>query len=256
MNHHTDRRAADRGPSTARGRTDTWAFLREAVRDLRTTGAVAPSGKALARTVTDPIRVRAPRPLSVLEAGAGTGAITRALLPQLPHGSRLDLVEANPRFVARLHELLDAHPAPPARNIRVTVHQTYVEDLDTDRRYDVIVSALPLTNFAPDRVERIMARYLDLLLPGGTLSSFAYLGTRRARTLLASRAEARRHAAVDAITAAYRHRYATGRWTVLANLPPAHVWELRRPEVTGGRTGEQAGDQSGGQTDDQSGARR
>ncbi|MET8697915.1 methyltransferase domain-containing protein [Kitasatospora sp. NPDC004723] len=234
---HTDRQAADRGPSTTLGRADGWTFLREAVRDLRATGAVAPSGRALARTVTDPIRVRAPRPLSVLEAGAGTGAVTRALLPQLPRGSRLDIVEANPRFVARLHELLDAHPAPPARHIRVTVHQAYVEDLETEQRYDVIVSGLPLTNFTPDRVERIMARYLDLLHPGGTLSYFAYLGTRRARTLLASRAEVRRHAAVDAVTAAYRRRYATGRWTVLANLPPAHVWELRRP----GATGEQAG---------------
>ncbi|MFF2660731.1 class I SAM-dependent methyltransferase [Kitasatospora sp. NPDC058032] len=238
---HTDRQAADRGPSTTLGRADGWTFLREAVRDLRATGAVAPSGRALARTVTDPIRVRAPRPLSVLEAGAGTGAVTRALLPQLPRGSRLDIVEANPRFVARLHELLDAHPAPPARRIRVTVHQAYVEDLETEQRYDVIVSGLPLTNFTPDRVERIMARYLDLLHPGGTLSYFAYLGTRRARTLLASRAEVRRHAAVDAVTAAYRRRYATGRWTVLANLPPAHVWELRRPGAMGEQAGEQAG---------------
>ncbi|WP_380282038.1 class I SAM-dependent methyltransferase [Kitasatospora purpeofusca] len=246
MNHtdrtdRADRQAADRGPFTTLSRTDGWAFLREAVRDLRTTGAVAPSGKALARTVTDPIRVRAPRPLSVLEAGAGTGAVTRAVLPQLPHGSRLDLVEANPRFAARLHDLVDARPATAARHALVTVRQACLEDLDTDRRYDVIISGLPLTNFTPDRVERIMARYLELLHPGGTLSYFAYLGTRRARALFASRAEARRHAAVDEITTAYRRRYATGRWTILANVPPAHVWELRRPEATGEQAGEQTG---------------
>ncbi|MER6363254.1 methyltransferase domain-containing protein [Kitasatospora sp. NPDC001527] len=229
---HTPARTA---PASAAGpvRTDGWAFLREAVRDLRTTGAVAPSGQALARSLTDPVRARSPRPLAVLEAGAGTGAVTRALLSRLPRGSRLDVVEANPRFTARLDHLVDT--APAARHTRVTVHQALVEDLATDRRYDVVVSGLPLTNFTPEQVERIMARYLDLLHPGGTLSYFAYLGTRRARTLFASRAEARRHAAVDEIMTAYQHRYATGRWTVLANLPPAHVWELRRPETPADR---------------------
>ena len=33
----------------------------------------------------------------------------------------------------------------------MTVHQAYVEQLDTDQRYDVIVSGLPLTNFTPRR---------------------------------------------------------------------------------------------------------
>ena len=100
------------------------------------------------------------------------------------------------------------------------MHQTYVEQLDTDQRYDVIVSGLPLTNFTPVQVERIMARYMELLHPGGTLTYFAYLGTRKARALTASRAEARRHAAVDEIMAAYQRTYATGRWTVSANVPP------------------------------------
>lgn len=205
-----------------------WMFLREAVRDLRTTGAIAPSGKALAHTLTDPVRAWGPRPLAVLEAGAGTGAVTRALLPQLPRGSRLDIVEANPRFAARLHSYV-ADPAWADRRVQVGVHLDYVEDFDADQRYDVIVSGLPLTNFTPQQVERIMARYMDLLHPGGTLSYFAYLGTRRARTLVSSRAEARRHAAVDEVIAAYQRRYATGRWMVYGNLPPAYVWNLQRP---------------------------
>ncbi|MEU6548853.1 methyltransferase domain-containing protein [Streptomyces sp. NPDC046915] len=215
----------------AQRHAEGWMFLLEAARDLRTTGAVAPSGKALSRALTEPVRVRAPRPLAVLEAGAGTGAVTRALIPQLSRGSRLDIVEANPRFAQRLRHLVTGHPSLAGRSAQVNVHQTYVEDLDTDRRYDVIVSGLPLTNFTPVQVERIMARYLELLHPGGTLTYFAYLGTRKARALTASRAEARRHAAVDEAMAAYQRGYATGRWTVWANLPPAHVWHLQRPHA-------------------------
>lgn len=220
----------DRVP--AQRNAEGWMFLIEAARDLRTTGAIAPSGKALARVLTEPVRAQAPRPLAVLEAGAGTGAVTRTLIPELPRASRLDVVEANPRFAARLRHLVTTHAHLVARPAQVTVHQSYVEELDTDQRYDVIVSGLPLTNFTPAQVERIMARYMELLHPGGTLTYFAYLGTRKARALTASRAEARRHAAVDEIMATYQRTYATGRWTVWANVPPAYVWHLQRPLVS------------------------
>jgi phospholipid N-methyltransferase len=209
-----------------------WMFLIEAARDLRTTGAIAPSGKALARALTEPVRAYATHPLAVLEAGAGTGSITRALIPQLSRGSRLDIVEANPRFAARLRHLVTTHPHLAARPAQVNVYEAYVEQLDTDQRYDVIVSGLPLTNFTPVQVERIMTRYMGLLHPGGTLTYFAYLGTHKARALTASRAEVRRHAAVDEIMATYQRTFATGRWTVWANLPPAYVWHLQRPLVS------------------------
>lgn len=44
----------------AQRNAEGWMFLIEAARDLRTTGAVAPSGKALARALTDPVRAQAP----------------------------------------------------------------------------------------------------------------------------------------------------------------------------------------------------
>lgn len=210
-------------------RADGWTFLVEAARDLRATGVTAPGGKALARLLTDPVRAQAPRPLAVLEAGAGTGAVTRALIPQLPRGSLLDVVEANPLRAARLRKLVATHPYPAGRLAQVSVHQAYVDELDTDQRYDVIVSGLSLTHHTPDQAERVMARYMQLLHPGGILTYHVSRGTRRARTLLTSRAEARRRAAVHEVLAAYQRDYAIGRWPVWANLPPAHVWQLRRP---------------------------
>jgi len=207
-------------------------FLAEALRDLRTTGAVAPSGRALARALTEPVRERGSRPLSVLEVGAGTGPFTRALLELMPHGSHLDVVEANPRFAARLRSLVAAD-----RPVRTAVHETYLEDFKTDDRYDVVVSGLPLTNFTPGQVDLIMSRLLELLHPGGTLTYFAYLGTRKARALTSSRTEARRHAAVDDVMAGYQRRYAVGRWTVWANLPPAYAWHLQAPGGAGTTSG-------------------
>ncbi|MEU1124914.1 methyltransferase domain-containing protein [Streptomyces sp. NPDC005899] len=165
----------------AQRHAEGWTFLIEAARDIRTTGAIAPSSRALARALTDPVRTQAGRPLNILEAGAGTGAVTRTLIPQLSPGSRLDIAEANPRFTERLHHLARTHPHLAGHGRQVRIHTQRVEDLDTDRRYDVIVSGLPFANFTPDQVEAIMDRYLELLHPGGTLTYFAYLGTRRAK---------------------------------------------------------------------------
>ncbi|MEU6112056.1 methyltransferase domain-containing protein [Streptomyces albidoflavus] len=213
----------------AQRNAEGWTFLIEAARDLRTTGAVAPSGKALARLLTDPVQERGAHPLNVLEAGAGTGSVTRTLLSRLSAGSRADIVEANSRFASQLRDLVRTHPRPAGGGARVRVHHAFVEDLDTGRPYDVIVSGLPFTNFAPAQVEKIMSRYMELLHPGGTLTYFAYRGTRHARFLTASRAEVRRHRAAEEVLAEYQRRYATHCWTVWGNLPPARVWRLRRP---------------------------
>ncbi len=213
----------------AQRNAEGWMFLIEAARDLRTTGAIAPSGKALARLLTDPVQEHGSRPLNVLEAGAGTGSVTRTLIPRLSAGSRLDIVEANARFAARLHHLVRVHPRLVGGSEPVTVHHTLVERLDTDRSYDVIVSGLPFTNFTPVQVETIMDRYMGLLQPGGTLTYFAYRGSRYARALTSSRASVRRHREVEEVLAGYQRRYAVGCRTVWGNLPPAEVWQLRRP---------------------------
>ncbi|WP_330293098.1 class I SAM-dependent methyltransferase [Streptomyces sp. NBC_00576] len=216
----------------AQRNAEGWMFLIETARDLRPARAAAPSGNALARALTEPVRVQAPRPLAVLEAGAG--AVTASLMSQLPRGSRLDIVEADPRFATQLRHLVATYTAPAGRPGPVTVRQTRLEDLDTEDRYDVIVSGLPLTNFTPVQAERILARYMELLHPGGTLTYFTFVGMRELRAVTASRSEARRRAAVNEIMSAYERSYTIGRRTVWANLRPAHVWHLQRPCVSSG----------------------
>lgn len=209
-----------------------WLFCTEALRGFRTTGAIAPSGKRLAAMLAEPLRQQAGRPLDVLEVGAGTGSVTRALISLLGRESRLDVVEANARFAASLRHLVHTCPASAGETGRVRVHEEFIEHLHTGRTYDVIVSGLPFTNFTPDRVEAIMEQYLKLLRPGGTLTYFAYTGTGLARALLASRGEAARHLSVESILAGYQRRYGTACRTVWRNLPPARVWQLRAPTTS------------------------
>ncbi|WP_405106834.1 methyltransferase domain-containing protein [Micromonospora sp. NBC_01405] len=210
-------------------RADDLTFLREAARDLRSVGAVAPSAEALARALVWPVRSHPARPMAVLEVGAGTGAVTRHLLPELPRGSRLDVVEANPRFTGRLRRIKRESCLLADRALTVEIHETVVEEFDVGQRYDVIISGLPLTNFAPGDVEAIMSRLMALLHRGGTLTYFAYFGTRIPRAIVGSRTERRRLAAVDEVMNAYQHLYGAGQHKVWANLPPARVWRLHRP---------------------------
>ncbi|MFI9510231.1 class I SAM-dependent methyltransferase [Nocardia sp. NPDC052566] len=214
-----------------------WLFLREAIRDLRTTGAIAPSGRRLAAALAEPVRAQTSRPLSVLEVGAGTGPVTRALLPLIGSGSRLDIVESNHRFARRLYRMvqadLDLASLPPL----IRVHSTTIERFHTNHRYDVIVSGLPFTNFEPAHVDSILHRYIDLLHPGGTLTYFAYRGSRFARAAFARRAESARHRAVEQILTTHRTLHESARTTVWTNLPPADVWTLRTPAPVHRSTG-------------------
>lgn len=152
--------------------------------------------------------------------------MTAPLIPLLTTHCHLDVVEPNPRFAEGLRLLARDHTA---QDDRVLVHNTAVEQIATGRRYDVIISGLPFTNFEPDHVDAIMSRYLELLRPGGTLTYFAYRGTATARSLFSGRAEARRHRKVNEIMADHRRRYEVSSTTTWANLPAAEVFRLQRP---------------------------
>jgi phospholipid N-methyltransferase len=206
--------------------TQRLPFVREVVRNFHTTGAVAPSSRRLAARLVAPF---ARSGGAVLEVGAGTGAVTRALAAVLRPADRLDVVEVNPRFVGVLRRAVLAEPVLAAVANQIRIVPGSVTEVGLDRRYDAIVSCLPFTNFDPEEVRTILRRYVAALAPGGHLTYFGYLGTRAARAVVASRPERDRHRAVAAVLAEFDHRYDARRSTVWANLPPARVRELQVP---------------------------
>jgi phospholipid N-methyltransferase len=209
--------------------TQALPFVREAVRSLRTTGAVAPSSRQLAARLVGPFaRSRGASPAAVLEVGAGTGSVTRALARLLRPADRLDVVEVNPRFVGVLRSALVGDPVLASVADQVTVVPGNITDVRLDCRYDAVVSCLPFANFDPAEVRTILAGYVAALVPGGHLTYFGYLGTRLADTVLGKPAAAR-HREVEAVLAEFDHRYSRGDSVVWANLPPARVRHLQVP---------------------------
>lgn len=210
--------------------TDRFAFFRESMRTFRTTGAIAPSSAGLAHELARPLGVPAGRPpVRILEVGPGTGVVTRVLAGRLGAADRLDVVELNPRFVRVLREAMRSELALSVAAERIRLHESSILDAPLEPRYDAVVSGLPFTNFDPAEVRAMLQRHIGLLVPGGDLTFFGYLGTGRVRSLVSSRAQARRHRAVEEVLRTFVDRYGVERRTVWRNLPPAHVWHLRSP---------------------------
>src|SRR5205085_1937778 len=82
------------------------AFFGEFRRQFRTTGAILPSSRFLARALV--YQLRQPRPAArILEVGPGTGSVTRAIARHMLPDDRLDAVEINERFVNHLERAVD-----------------------------------------------------------------------------------------------------------------------------------------------------
>ena len=208
---------------------DYRVFLREFRRTFESTGAVMPSGsallKALARYVRDGENRAAGR--RILEVGPGTGAVTGHIVRALRPGDRLDLVERNDEFVARLRDRLASDPSLVPNAERIVLHHAGVEELPEDPPYDVIVSGLPLNNFPVSLVEQLLDKLGRLLGPGGTLSFFEYVAIRRVKAALSSRAERERLRGIGRRMSEFLAAHEIRRDRVLTNVPPAWVHHVR-----------------------------
>ena len=85
---------------------DEFRFIRSLIEKPLTVGAVAPSGKALARVMANYVDPAAAGP--IVEMGPGTGPVTEALIERGIDPARLTLVEYDPEFCRLLRQRFPA----------------------------------------------------------------------------------------------------------------------------------------------------
>jgi phosphatidylethanolamine/phosphatidyl-N-methylethanolamine N-methyltransferase len=204
-------------------------FREQARSDFRNVGAIAPSSRWLARALAGGLVAGGPTATEsrwLLEVGPGTGVVTAALAAAMGPADTLLVVEQNAAFAAYLEQrIADDAPFHAVRN-RIHVRHTCVESLDPEPTFHRIVSSLPFNNFTPDEVERFLELFRRLLLPGGELRFYEYLGIRRLRSLAAAPAERRRLAGVHRVLSAALTACPSRSRLVWWNLPPAVVHSL------------------------------
>ena len=130
-------------------------FVLAAAGDFQTIASVAPSSRHLARAMLDGLPIDETR--TVVELGAGTGAITQVLLETLPPQATLLAFEINPEFVRHMEDRFS--------DPRLVLLNTPAECLGDElrkrelERVDAVVSSLSL-RFMADRRKRILQEAL------------------------------------------------------------------------------------------------
>jgi phosphatidylethanolamine/phosphatidyl-N-methylethanolamine N-methyltransferase len=191
---------------------DRTAFLAEFARRPLATGAIAPSGTALATLITAPVPLTG-QPV-VVELGPGTGAFTGAIQDRLAGRGHHLAIEINPGFAERLcrrYPTVDVVLADAGSLGQLLATRGHA-------RVDAVVSGLPWAVFHPDRQDAILRAVAAGLADDGTFTTFAY--RHAAWSPLARRLRRTLRALFEEVT--------IGR-TVWANLPPAQVYQCRRP---------------------------
>ena len=205
-------------------------FLRICRDNFRTTGAILPSSRFLARALVK--HLEGPRPPArILEVGPGSGSVTVEIARRMLPGDRLDAVEINGHFARLLEQRVATEKIFRGRRDQVHVIHAAVEDLLGESVYDYIVSGLPLNNFSVAQVREIFATYNRLLKPGGTLTYYEYVLVRQLKTPFVDRRERRRLFRVGRVVGGYVRAYQVRRERVFMNVPPAIVRHLQLKQV-------------------------
>jgi len=209
--------------------SQTLVFLRQYLSSPAVVGAVAPSSRHLAAALASPFAQRR-QPARVLEVGAGTGPVTRALADCFGGEDRLDVCEIDPTLAGILERrVLRTGVLGAAREQgRVRLLCCPVQDIHAPDTYDYVISGLPFNAFGYAAVRRILTVIERNLKPGGMFSYFEYVGVRKMRSTLPIDLSARRFRRVSALLKRQIRLHQVAHQTVWFNIPPARVrhWQF------------------------------
>jgi phospholipid N-methyltransferase len=144
-----------------------WAFLKSLIMNPQATGAVFPSSRYLAKVMAAGVCL--PNDGLVIELGAGTGAITEALLASGVAAERFVVIERSPSLAAQLRVRF------PGVEV-LTASALDLVDLLAGRDLPVssVVSSLPLRSLSPE-VQRAILMQISRVLPSdGRYVHFTY----------------------------------------------------------------------------------
>jgi phosphatidylethanolamine/phosphatidyl-N-methylethanolamine N-methyltransferase len=188
----------------------TALFLKRWLRQPLAMGAVVPSGRLLAQAMARAtVAELGDRMGHVVELGAGTGEVTKALLAAGIEPHRLALVERD----AELANFLRGHfPGPQVVHGDAAVLPGLLVANGVEK-VAAVVSSLPLLSLPAEVVGGIVRGVFEALPPNGALIQFTYgpkppvpQNLREALGLVSTKGK-----------------------RIWRNVPPAVVWTFRRP---------------------------
>ncbi|MGH6913974.1 MAG: class I SAM-dependent methyltransferase [Geminicoccales bacterium] len=187
---------------------ETELFFRQWLRSPKSMGSVIPSSRALARAVTREVVWRPGQ--TVVELGAGTGAISRGLMDSGLPPEAVMMIELDRPLFEYLRERFPGVRVinGDATRLADIVRQQGVEEVST------VISGLPMVNMPLAFQRAIIEASFAVLQPDGVLLQYSYSPVAPVRAKkLGVRAELAK--------------------VVVRNLPPATIWRFRPRRVNG-----------------------
>lgn len=205
----------------------TALFLREGLLRFHDTGALCATSRWAAKALTNTLREeRGPR--RILELGPGTGSVTMQILEDMIPGDQLGICEINPRFMATLKNRLASNPHFIAHKSNVSFFECPAQELpQPETPYDVIVCALPFTNFSIEVVQQIFERLHALSHDRTVMTYYEYIGLRRMGALVAQGDKRSRLIEIDRFFDQKHQNDLIKHEKVWLNVLPIHVHTLR-----------------------------
>lgn len=188
---------------------DEMQFIRTWFEKPIRTGAVMPSGKALARVMARYVDPNSNGP--VIELGPGTGPVTEALVRQGIDPARLILVEFDPDFCRLLRTRYPAATVVQGDAYRL---RRLLADIAREPAA-AIVSGLPLVTKPPRTRLRLISDAMSLLKPGAPFVQFTYA----------------MRPPIPKVLSGIKGECSELIWL---NIPPARVWVYRGTEAARG----------------------
>lgn len=194
-------------------------FAEEALADFSTTAAISPSSPQLAAAMLEPLPLAAAR--VIVEFGAGTGVMTRALLEAMSPQATLLVFEINPRFY---NYLKTRFPDP-----RLVLINASAETADEELRQrglsevDAVVSSLGLGLMSESERQHLFERLLPFLHQRTVFTQYQYI-----HALQCEKGRLRR---LDLRPLLGRYFASIESKLIWRNLPPAFVFSCRLGEA-------------------------
>lgn len=130
------------------------------LKNWKETGTLISSSKYLALEIQKQVIKNIPEQGTILEIGAGTGALTE----KLNLFENLDILEINPSFAKELKEKF------PHRKIM----KKNILEWQSNNTYDIIVSSLPFNSFSSELNFKFIKKIKSLMNNDATLIYFEY----------------------------------------------------------------------------------
>ncbi len=184
---------------------------------LRMIGTFAPSSSALAKAMTKLVDKKIPQ--TVLEVGAGTGAITKHLINQTSPQHKVDIVEIMPKLTRLLRMRF-------AKQAGLSIYGTDLLHFVSKHKYDVIISSLPFNSLHPILTKALIDQLLNLAKPGAYLAFFEYKSMQKFMPFFLPKSAFQQFTESRQIIHDFITRYQVDEQTVNFNMPPALVHYL------------------------------